>query len=130
MTSILCTATTIQFNPETPLWLDVQDFEAQAARPDLASLQAAADLYRGDFLSGFYDDWVISERYRLESVFLDALARLMAAQEAQGESRGSAGRVQAAARQGPFARGCPQDGDAGPMPSGPTPCSSEPVSHL
>ena len=30
---LLCTPTSIQFNPETPLWLDVQAFEAQAARP-------------------------------------------------------------------------------------------------
>jgi DNA-binding SARP family transcriptional activator len=82
---LLCTATSIQFNPKTPLWLDVQAFETQAAQPDLANLQAAADLYRGDFLNGFFDDWVISERYRLESIFLDTLAQLMAAQEALGE---------------------------------------------
>lgn len=50
--------------------VDVQAFEAQAARSDPASLQAAVDLYRGDFLNNFYDDWVFSERYRLESLLL------------------------------------------------------------
>ena len=82
---LLCTPASVQFNPETPLWLDVQAFEAEAARPAPASLHAAVDLYRGDFLNNFYDDWVISERYRLESIFLDVLARLMAAREALGD---------------------------------------------
>ncbi|MBN2149775.1 MAG: AAA family ATPase, partial [Anaerolineales bacterium] len=39
-------------------------------------------LYRGDFLDGFYDDWIISERYRLESLYLETLARLIAVYEA------------------------------------------------
>jgi DNA-binding SARP family transcriptional activator/predicted ATPase len=89
------TATTLQFDPTLPLWLDVQAFEAQAAQPDLANLQAAIDLYRGDFLSGFCDEWVISERYRLESLWLDVLARLMAARETLGDQAGAL----AAARQ-------------------------------
>lgn len=86
---LLCEAANVQFSPELPLWLDTQAFEAQAARPDPASLHAAVDLYRGDFLDGFYDDWVVSERYRLEAIFLDTLARLMAAQEAQGDHAGA-----------------------------------------
>lgn len=92
---LLCTPASVQFNPETSLWLDVQAFEAQAARSDPASLQAAVDLYRGDFLNNFYDDWVFSERYRLESLLLDVLARLMTAQEAFGHHAGAL----AAARQ-------------------------------
>lgn len=92
---LLCGAANVQFSPELPLWLDTQAFEALAARSDLASLHAAVDLYRGDFLSDFYDDWVISERYRLEAIFLDMLARLMAAQETAGDHAGAL----AAARQ-------------------------------
>jgi DNA-binding SARP family transcriptional activator len=42
-------------------------------------------LYRNDFLDGFYDDWIINERYRLETLFSEALARLMVGQEAKGE---------------------------------------------
>ena len=51
----------------------------------ISALQQAVALYRGDFLDGFYDDWVLSERYRLESLYCDALAGLMAAREALGE---------------------------------------------
>jgi DNA-binding SARP family transcriptional activator/predicted ATPase len=75
----------VQINPLTRIWLDVEAFEALAGQTDSASLQEAVALYRGDFLEGFYDDWVISERYRLESLYLDALARLMSVQEAAGD---------------------------------------------
>jgi len=81
---ILSDPHTVQFDPHTALWLDVEEFEHRASEEDLSSLQAAADLYRGDLLDGFYDDWIISERYRLEALYLDVLARLMAAYETAG----------------------------------------------
>jgi predicted ATPase len=71
----------VQINPEAPLWLDVEEFEALAAHAGIPSLQKAEVLYRGDFLDGFFDDWVINERYRLEALFLDLLSRLMVAHE-------------------------------------------------
>jgi DNA-binding SARP family transcriptional activator len=46
-------AETVQFDPEFPLWLDIEEFEASAARADTSSLQAAVALYRGDFLEDF-----------------------------------------------------------------------------
>ena len=55
---------------------------SSAAR--IPALEQAVGLYRGDFLDGFYDDWVLSERYRLESLYHDALAQLTAAREAMG----------------------------------------------
>ncbi len=79
---ILNDSQTVQFDPQSPLWLDVEEFEALAARSDAVSLHAAIALYRGDFLEGFYDDWIISERYRLEFVYLETLARLIAVYEA------------------------------------------------
>lgn len=72
----------VQFDPLADLWLDVEAFARLAASVDVASLHQAAVLYRGDLLDGFFDDWVISERYRLEMLLVEALARLMAAQEA------------------------------------------------
>ncbi|MGD9002071.1 MAG: AAA family ATPase, partial [Anaerolineae bacterium] len=75
----------VQFDPQADLWLDVDEFEAQASHNDIASLQSAAALYRGDFVDGFYDDWIINERYRLETLFLDALARLMVGHEARAD---------------------------------------------
>jgi predicted ATPase len=72
----------VQFDPQNHIWMDVDEFELKAVRTDVASLQQAVSLYRGDFLEGFYDDWIISERYRFESLYLDALARLMILYEA------------------------------------------------
>jgi len=80
---LLSDARTVQFDPEFPLWLDVEEFEASAAQDDTSSLQAAVALYRGDFMEDFYDDWILNERYRLESLFAVALERLMIAQEAR-----------------------------------------------
>ena len=75
----------VQFDPRSDLWLDVDDFEAHVSGDDISRLQSGVGLYRGDFLDGFYDEWVITERYRLETLFTEALARLMIGQEAMGE---------------------------------------------
>ncbi|MEZ4864258.1 MAG: BTAD domain-containing putative transcriptional regulator [Caldilineaceae bacterium] len=66
----------VAFAPQQPHWLDVAVLEkAATTHPTLqsvASLASAADLYRGDFLDGFYvqdapefEQWVLSERTRL-----------------------------------------------------------------
>ncbi len=86
---ILADTANVQLNPHRAFWLDVAEFE-KLARPRTApahvsALQQAVALYRGEFLDGFYDDWVLSERYRLESLYCDTLAGLMAAREALGE---------------------------------------------
>ena len=82
---LLSDTTTVQMNPDSDLWLDVEEFETQASSSQAPNLQSVLTLYRGDFLDGFYDDWIISERYRLEVLFLDTLARLMRWQETAGE---------------------------------------------
>jgi DNA-binding SARP family transcriptional activator len=82
---ILSDSHTVQFDPQSDLWLDVEEFEAQASGDDTASLLSAVALYRGDFLDRFYDDWIISERYRVEALFLEALRRLMVDRETGGE---------------------------------------------
>jgi ABC-type oligopeptide transport system substrate-binding subunit/DNA-binding SARP family transcriptional activator len=75
----------VQFDPHAELWLDIDEFGSHLSQDDMEHLQAAVALYRGDFLDGFYDDWIINERYRLETLFSEALARLMVGQEARGE---------------------------------------------
>lgn len=82
---ILSDTHTVQFDPQADLWLDVDRFESEIARNDVPHLESAVALYCGDFLAGFYDDWIINERYRLEALFSDALGRLMTGQEANGE---------------------------------------------
>ncbi len=84
-TLILSDSHTVQFNPQADLRLDVEVFEGCAIRDDVRSLRSAVEHYRGEFLAGFYDDWVISERYRLEALFFEALARLMVGHEARGD---------------------------------------------
>jgi ABC-type oligopeptide transport system substrate-binding subunit/DNA-binding SARP family transcriptional activator len=75
---------TVQLDPQADLWLDVDEFEFALAHDGVAHLEAAVALYQGDFLDGFYDDWILNERYRLETLYADALARLMVAREAAG----------------------------------------------
>ncbi len=79
----------VQFDPESDVWLDVEEFESCVSQDDITALQSAVALYRGDLLDGFYHEWVIDERYRLETLFMEALARLMAGLEARGVSDSS-----------------------------------------
>lgn len=93
---LLVDADSVQFSPACPLWLDVAEFEANVAAharghegsttSSHAHLARAVELYRGELLEGFYDDWCIEERYRLEALYMDALSRLVAWCEAQGDA--------------------------------------------
>jgi DNA-binding SARP family transcriptional activator len=86
---LLADASSVQFNPASSFWLDVAEFEIRINKDacDPGDLAAAIELYRGDLLEGFYDDWCIEERYRLEAKYLDALKRLIVWREAQGDAR-------------------------------------------
>jgi ABC-type oligopeptide transport system substrate-binding subunit/DNA-binding SARP family transcriptional activator len=72
-----CEPQMVQFDPERDLWVDVEAFESFVAEDDIDALRSAVELYRGDFMDGFYHEWVIDERYRLETLFMEALTRLM-----------------------------------------------------
>jgi DNA-binding SARP family transcriptional activator len=91
---------TVQLNPDLPLWIDVAEFEqagqhassetekplpANATSIGLGELRKAAELYRGAFLSGYYDDWVLPERERLREAFLEVLEWLVAGHKQHGE---------------------------------------------
>ncbi len=103
---ILADAQTVQFNRESEHWLDVEEFEKlvnwetgrlvdwsqdQAINlpiyqsTNLPALREAVALYKGDFLEGFYDDWCLEERYRLEGLYLETLERLVVAHEAMDQ---------------------------------------------
>jgi DNA-binding SARP family transcriptional activator/predicted ATPase len=95
----------VQFNPESDYWLDVQAFSALLAegnlqdrsqcesRPGLCQrLEAAVELYRGDFLEGLtfdsglaFDEWVLVMRQRLQWQALLALHRLAETYAERGE---------------------------------------------
>src|SRR5205807_831594 len=42
-----------------------------------ALLMSALDLYTGDLLPGFYEDWILSERDRLHDTYLSALRQVV-----------------------------------------------------
>jgi DNA-binding SARP family transcriptional activator len=68
---------TIRWRTDTPSDLDVSAFESDvAAVGDADRLRAGIERYRGDFLPGIYDDWVVSLRQRLRSRFVEALGDL------------------------------------------------------
>jgi DNA-binding SARP family transcriptional activator len=88
-TYLLTTSTgEVGFNWESDHWLDVTAFEAQAgqilAKPvetleadEVQRLQNALQLYTGDLLEGFYEDWALRERDRQQRLYLNSLAHLM-----------------------------------------------------
>ncbi len=91
---LLTDAASVQFNPGASFWLDVAEFETHLnhshSAPDeqhaADSLRQAVALYRDNLLEGYYDDWCIEERYRLEGRYLDALNRLVVWHETQGNA--------------------------------------------
>ena len=78
----------VQADPEADLWVDVDAFVARASQEHEKGLQLAVALYRGDFLDGLYDDWIINERYRLQALFAKVLERLMHLRESKRDPRG------------------------------------------
>jgi DNA-binding SARP family transcriptional activator len=85
----------VSFNWASDHRLDVALFEEQVGR-GLAhpggsmtiikahELQAAVQLYTGELLEGFYDDWALRERERLRALYLSSLQRLMEYHQQQG----------------------------------------------
>ena len=71
--------------------VDLEQFERLARSPHQADLQAAGDLYRGEFLADFdinsepFQEWLAAERDRTLGVACDVLHRLSAQQDATGE---------------------------------------------
>ena len=71
--------------------VDLDRFERLARSRHRSELQAAADLYRGEFLADFeldsepFEEWLASERDRTLAIVCDILHRLTAARDAAGE---------------------------------------------
>jgi len=66
---------------EKPLARPVEQLEAQ----DVRALREAVQLYRGDVLAGYQDDWALRLRERHRRMQLGALARLMHLSSLQGQ---------------------------------------------
>ncbi len=68
----------ITFNPDTETWLDVSVLEADVSEgAPVESLQEAVSLYEGEFLPGFYEDWVLLTRERLQAIFEHKMQQLL-----------------------------------------------------
>jgi DNA-binding SARP family transcriptional activator len=76
---------------------DTDQFEAalrNAARTDDPAVRAqqrltAAELYRGDLLPGFFEDWILTEHQRLLEAYLGLLDDLSGGSEAAGDRTGA-----------------------------------------
>jgi len=78
----------IRLNLPTDFWLDIAEFEhvfnlvkGKRVRElnlyDLQLLEYAAELYKGDLLEGWYQDWCIFERERFQTMHLMLLDKLV-----------------------------------------------------
>src|SRR6266542_2624149 len=93
---------------ETLVACDVAEFESLAASGSESALARAAELYRGDFLDGFYlneerfDQWVIAERDRLHRMTLRVHAHLVELQSRRGAVDDAVGMAQKSLRIDPL----------------------------
>ncbi|MDT5267883.1 MAG: hypothetical protein QOH49_69 [Acidobacteriota bacterium] len=78
----------VQLNLRPDLWLDIEEFERVFAAvrdqpgremnaQTMAALHGAVQLYRGDLLEGWYQDWCLFERERLQNTYLAMLYKLL-----------------------------------------------------
>lgn len=78
----------VQFNLQSAWWLDVTAFEQTFAATQgvpgkqldtvgAENLKSAVKLYKGDLLDGWYQEWCLFERERLQNIYLSMLDKLM-----------------------------------------------------
>ncbi len=85
----------VQIQPDADLWVDIDVFEHTFAEvrdcavsdmtdAQVESLETAAELYTGDLLENWYQDWCLMERERYRDMFLRVLDRLTRCCEHRG----------------------------------------------
>jgi DNA-binding SARP family transcriptional activator len=83
----------VQLNPRT-VTTDVAEFEEAIRRgrdfsrspaEQVQHLIAAVELYRGELLLGYYENWIIPEQRRLEELFFQAVRELIDCLKAAGD---------------------------------------------
>lgn len=86
----------IGINPQANYWLDVAVFEQTFAAVEgkagktfceqqAAQVRAAVQLYKGELLEGWYQDWCIYERERFQNMYMALLDKLLTYSEAHAE---------------------------------------------
>lgn len=93
---VVASADSLCFNEGAPYLLDTEEFEGHlhrigltGTRPDpaydeLAELRLAVDIYRGDFMAGFYDEWVALPQQQFRELYLSALERVVQVAKSRG----------------------------------------------
>jgi DNA-binding SARP family transcriptional activator len=77
----------LRFNPECHYWLDIEVLERainstskkrldQLSSHEVNELDAALELYRGDFLETIGNSWAVAEREHIRAMYIDGLALL------------------------------------------------------
>jgi DNA-binding SARP family transcriptional activator len=59
----------VSFNDQSDYWLDADQLLAAAKSDSVDEMIQGLDLYRGELLPGFYEEWVILERERMQSAY-------------------------------------------------------------
>jgi DNA-binding SARP family transcriptional activator len=82
----------VAFAPDADFWVDVAEFRQKAGTNSLAELEAAVELYRDDFMTGFtlrdspeFDEWQYYQSESLRRTFAATLEGLIAGYRDQGE---------------------------------------------
>ena len=86
----------LRLNPGSDLWTDVADFEhafssaegiagRQLDSEKAQALKDAVSLYSDDLLPGYYQDWILFERERLQNMYLLMLDKLIVYLQFHGE---------------------------------------------
>jgi predicted ATPase/DNA-binding SARP family transcriptional activator len=88
---IIADRETVQRNPAFAVWIDVEEMERQAKEVLSADFpincELEIELYRGDLLEEFYEEWILEEREQCRSLWIDALLRYAQTQRTNGEYR-------------------------------------------
>ncbi len=84
-------AAALHWRPNSTFQLDVADFEQACKARDF---DRAVNLYPGELLPDCYDDWIISERERLQQMLINALGQVVDQREKHRDFLGAIGAAQ------------------------------------
>src|SRR5439155_26592099 len=76
---------TVQLNPAQPMWVDALAFAHLAGSDSSGDWQTAVELYQGDLLPDFYDEWIMLERERLREQYVQTRLWLAGHKRAQSD---------------------------------------------
>ncbi len=74
----------VAFNTDATFWLDVAQLEELATASGIEEGIQAAGLYQGELLPGYYEDWILWERERLQALFERQMQELLERLNAAG----------------------------------------------